>query len=123
MRRCCCLLAGVSVLGTAACASDSVAGPRTTPEPEVVYGLDDLARPREPGTVIIIYRAPGQVPVSPVPPLVLVDGAEWTESLDRIDARSMVAIAVLKGEAAVAAYGARAEAGVILITTRREDAS
>lgn len=112
----------MALLGTAACAAASVAGPRTAPEPEVVYDLNDLARPREHGAVVI-WRARAHASVSPVPPLVLVDGTEWTESLDRIEARSIVSIEVVKGDAAVSAYGPRGEAGVIRITTRREDAS
>lgn len=115
MRRYPCLLLCPFLLGTAACAADSVAGPRTAPKVIVAHDLKPFEQPHEHGTVIL-YR--GGTPVVAVPPLVMVDGAEWTEPLDRIDQADIVAIQVVKGAAAAATYGPRGEPGVIVITTR-----
>jgi TonB-dependent SusC/RagA subfamily outer membrane receptor len=111
-----CLLLYPFLLGTAACAADSVSGPRAAPEPIVVYDLEAFQRQPPPDGTVILYR--GRAPVAAVPPLVMVDGAEWTEPLDRIDQANIVAIQVVKGAAAVATYGPRGEPGVIVITTR-----
>jgi len=49
-------------------------------------------------------------------PLVLVDGVQ--SSLSRLNANDIESVSILKDAAAAAVYGARASAGVILITTK-----
>lgn len=49
-------------------------------------------------------------------PLVLVDGVE--SSLSRLNANDIESVSILKDASAAAVYGARASAGVILITTK-----
>jgi len=49
-------------------------------------------------------------------PLVLIDGVEG--SLTRLNANDIESISILKDAAAAAVYGARASAGVVLITTK-----
>lgn len=49
-------------------------------------------------------------------PLVLVDGVE--SSLSRVNANDIESISILKDASAAAVYGARASAGVVLITTK-----
>jgi hypothetical protein len=108
MRRYPCLLLGPFLLGTAACAADSVAGPRAAPEVVVANDLKAFEQPHEDGT-IILYR--GRANVAAVPPLVIVNGAEWTEPLDRLDPANIASVEVLKVTDA-------GERGVIVITTR-----
>lgn len=50
-------------------------------------------------------------------PLVLIDGVEG--SLSRLNANDIASVSILKDASAAAVYGARASAGVILITTKR----
>ena len=93
MRRCPCLLLGPFLLGTAACAADSVAGPRAAPKVIVAHDLTPFEQPHEDGTVIL-YR--GRAPAPAVPPLVIVDGAEWTQPLDRLQEADITSIEVLR---------------------------
>lgn len=51
-------------------------------------------------------------------PLILVDGIP-VESIDRINPNDVESISILKDAASASIYGARASAGVILITTKR----
>ncbi len=52
-------------------------------------------------------------------PLVIVDGAPYSESLSNISQDDIASISVLKDAASAALYGARGAAGVIIITTKK----
>lgn len=52
-------------------------------------------------------------------PLIVVDGAIWTNSLDLLNPNEIKSIDVLKDGSAAAIYGTRATNGVILITTKQ----
>lgn len=52
-------------------------------------------------------------------PLVIVDGAPYSESLSNISQDDIASISVLKDAASAALYGARGASGVIIITTKR----
>lgn len=52
-------------------------------------------------------------------PLIVVDGAIWTNSLDLINPNEIETVDVLKDGSAAAIYGTRATNGVILITTKK----
>ncbi|WP_293734961.1 M56 family metallopeptidase [uncultured Parabacteroides sp.] len=52
-------------------------------------------------------------------PLVIVDGVEYTGTLDKIDANKIESMSILKDERAQEMYGSKAAGGVILITTKR----
>lgn len=56
-------------------------------------------------------------------PLILVDGVEM--NLARINANDIESVSILKDASAAAVYGAKASAGVILVTTKsgQEDAA
>lgn len=55
-------------------------------------------------------------------PLVIVDGAPYTASLNNIPQSDIESISVLKDAASAALYGARGAAGVIIITTKKGNA-
>jgi TonB-dependent SusC/RagA subfamily outer membrane receptor len=92
--------------------------------------LADLIRGRFPGIKVvqgsgqpgerisIKFRGPGSISGSRAP-LLVVDGLATEGGLDDLDLRDVERIEMLKGSAAAAVYGARGEAGVIEITTRR----
>jgi TonB-dependent SusC/RagA subfamily outer membrane receptor len=92
--------------------------------------LADLIRGRFPGIKVvqgsgqpgerisITFRGPESISGSRAP-LLVVDGLVTEGGLDDLDTRDIQKIEMLKGSAAAAAYGARGEAGVIEITTRR----
>ena len=52
-------------------------------------------------------------------PLVILDGVEYTGTLDKIDANKIESMSILKDERAEDIYGSKAAGGVILITTKR----
>lgn len=52
-------------------------------------------------------------------PLIIVDGAPYTESLGNISQDDIASISVLKDAASAALYGARGASGVIIITTKK----
>ena len=52
-------------------------------------------------------------------PLIIVDGAPYSQSLANIPAEDIESMSVLKDAASAALYGARGAAGVIIITTKR----
>lgn len=52
-------------------------------------------------------------------PLIIVDGAPFTASLNNINPDDVESITVLKDASSAALYGARGAAGVIIITTKR----
>ena len=53
-------------------------------------------------------------------PLVLVDGKEYTGSLDAIDSQSIERIDVLKDPTSTETYGEKGKNGVILVTTKKK---
>lgn len=52
-------------------------------------------------------------------PLVILDGVEYTGTLDKINTDEIESISVLKDGSATKMYGSKAVGGVILITTKR----
>ncbi len=56
---------------------------------------------------------------STVDPLIIVDGAPYSQNLSTIPQEDIASISVLKDAASAALYGARGAAGVIIITTKR----
>lgn len=52
-------------------------------------------------------------------PLIIVDGAPYSESLGNLSQDDIASISVLKDAASAALYGARGASGVIIITTKR----
>lgn len=117
MKRCPCLLVCISLLATAACAADSVAGPQAVPAPEVRIKapLSDAE---------IARRGPKAIRegVRQNEPLYIVDGVV-VNTLPDVDAADIVSIHVLNGDRAELVYGPRATRGVIVINTRRGGAA
>jgi outer membrane cobalamin receptor len=103
MRRYHRMIAGLSLLATAACAADSVAGPQAVPAPE------------------ILLRGPRSAPGAYNQPLYVVDGVVRADDrgLEDLDSADITHIHVVRGAPAIAKYGPRGEHGVIVITTRR----
>ncbi|WP_456087879.1 M56 family metallopeptidase [Parabacteroides sp.] len=52
-------------------------------------------------------------------PLVIVDGVEYTDGLDKIDSDKIESISIMKDKNAIEMYGKKGAAGVILITTKK----
>ncbi len=68
---------------------------------------------------IITVRVTPKADTSNVPPICIVDGVEYTKlEVEKLDSEEFESITVLKGEAAIRAYGERARGGVISITTK-----
>ena len=67
----------------------------------------------------IVLRSATSIQRGSQDPLVVVDGVIIGGSLSDIDPMGVERIEILKGAAAAAVYGSRAEAGVINITTKR----
>jgi TonB-dependent SusC/RagA subfamily outer membrane receptor len=101
-------LAGLSLLATAACAADSVVGPRAAPAPGAAA---EAAR----GPIII--RGSKTVDVSNGP-VYIIDGVVQAQSPTHLMARDITHIRVMKGAPAVARFGSRGAPGVVIITTR-----
>ena len=53
-------------------------------------------------------------------PLIVVDGVEWTSTLDKLSPDNIESMSVLKNESATATYGEKGKNGVILITTKKK---
>lgn len=132
MRRATHLLVGLSVLGTAACVPNSVTGSRPAPPaPETAAqsapdaGAAAEAAPKKPlDQATILLRGPKSLhPPRANEPLYVIDGVviTGTDGLNRLRARDIESIEVLRGARAAAIYGSRAANGAILITTRRPD--
>ncbi len=66
---------------------------------------------------IITVRVTPKADTSNVPPIYIVDGVEYTKP-ESLDSDELESITVLKGEAAIRAYGERARGGVIIVTTK-----
>jgi len=70
-----------------------------------------------PGTIVSDIKVRGITSLSNSNPLVIIDGVPG--DINRVNPNDVEAISVLKDAASSAIYGARAAAGVILITTKR----
>jgi TonB-dependent starch-binding outer membrane protein SusC len=113
-------LACLSLLATAACTADSVAGPQAVPAPKVQA---KAARPADlPGAP---QRGPKQVRITGLArePLFIVDGVMQREDPRHLTGAEIAHIQVLRGDAAAAAYGGQWTHGVVLITTRAATSS
>lgn len=105
----------LSLLATAACTADSVAGPQAVPAPKVQA---KAARPVDPPGAP--QRGPKQVWITRLErePLFVVDGVMQREDPRHLTGAEIAHIQVLRGEAATAAYGEQGTHGVVIITTR-----
>lgn len=83
----------------------------------VVPGLTVLRSSGKPGAEGLGIRVRGATSANNADALVLVDGLE--QDINLVDPNEVESISVLKDASASAIYGARAAAGVILITTRK----
>lgn len=118
MRRYPCLLLCPFLLATAACAADSVSGPRAAPAPH--SKLEDVWD-RPPGAPDVILRGPRSIAPVRVPhqePLYIVDGVVQDGAPVHLMGDDILEIQVVKGAAAIARFGDGADNGVIVITTR-----
>lgn len=112
MRRCPCLLVCLSLLATAACTLDSVAGPQPVPAPSV-----QVKAPLSQADVLL--RGPKEIRVSPGPePLYVVDGVVQAQMPGHLMAADITHIRLIRGDPAVARFGSRAAPGAVIITTR-----
>lgn len=71
-----------------------------------------------PGSSASSIRVRGVTTMGNSNPLIIVDGME-TDNIDYVNSNDVESISVLKDAAAASIYGAKAAAGVILITTKR----
>ncbi|MGJ7032147.1 SusC/RagA family TonB-linked outer membrane protein [Niabella hirudinis] len=83
----------------------------------VVPGLTVLRSSGKPGAEGLGIRVRGATSANNADALVLVDGLE--QDINLVDPNEVESISVLKDASASAIYGARAAAGVILITTKK----
>ncbi|MCG8557447.1 MAG: TonB-dependent receptor [Proteobacteria bacterium] len=81
-------------------------------------GIAFSQRSGEPGRDGVSILVRGKSSMGNNSPLVVVDGVPGRDGLDRLDPNDIASITVLK-DASAAIYGARAAAGVILVTTKR----
>ena len=80
-------------------------------------GVTILRNSGKPGSEISNIRIRGFTSVNDASALVLIDGVEG--SLQTLNAEDIESISVLKDAASASIYGARAAAGVILVTTKK----
>lgn len=108
------LLAFLPLLAAAACASDSVAGPESSPR----LAKAEWERPNRPPDILL--RGPKALRRLEVgrTPLWVVDGVVSAGQPHGLDPGSIQSIEVLKGAAATALFRAEAANGVIIVTTR-----
>ena len=85
-----------------------------------VTGLQVVNSSGQPGTAPSITLRGGASITGSAPALIIVDGVERT--LSEINPSDIESIEVLKDAASTAIYGARANGGVILVTTKRAQA-
>ena len=71
-----------------------------------------------PGASASSIRVRGITTMGNTDPLIIVDGVQ-TDNIDYVNSNDVESISVLKDAAAASIYGAKAAAGVILITTKR----
>lgn len=86
----------------------------------LVPGLSVTRNSSVPGSNGATLRVRGVTTIGNSNPLILVDGIA-VESIDRINPNDVESISVLKDASAASIYGARAAAGVILITTKQPE--
>lgn len=84
----------------------------------LVPGMTVTRNSSIPGSNSGTIRVRGITTIGDSNPLILVDGIA-VESIDRINPNDVESISVLKDASAASIYGARAAAGVILITTKQ----
>lgn len=87
----------------------------------VAPGLTVIDRGGRPGTAGTDFFIRGRGSTNSTSPLVLIDGIPG--DINALDPNDISSISVLKDAASAAIYGSRAANGVILVTTRRGDAS
>ena len=75
-----------------------------------------------PGASASSIRVRGITTMGTTDPLIIVDGVQ-TDDIDYVNSNDVESITVLKDAAAASIYGSKAAAGVILITTKRGQAS
>ena len=97
-----------------ACDAERVSGPAAGQRMVRVSG----ASVRQPTRVRACYFGPSAQPTSA---LLFLDGKEIpsSTSLDSLPGESIESVEVVKGRAAVALYGDRGSAGVVLVVTKR----
>jgi TonB-dependent SusC/RagA subfamily outer membrane receptor len=114
-------MASLLLLGSAACAHDGVLAPQLTPEPagaELAVAATAAAPAENPATRPrqFVIRCSSSISASQEP-LYVVDGVIGAQAAD-IRAEDIEGIQVMRGARAAALYGARAENGVVIVTTR-----
>lgn len=83
-----------------------------------VSGVTFAATSGQPGTSSTV-RVRGTTSINNSDPLYVVDGIPLTGNIDYLNQNDIESIEVLKDAASAAIYGARAAAGVILVTTKK----
>jgi TonB-dependent starch-binding outer membrane protein SusC len=83
-----------------------------------VSGVTFAATSGQPGTSATV-RVRGTTSINNSDPLYVVDGIPLTGNIDYLNQNDIESIEVLKDAASAAIYGARAAAGVILVTTKK----
>jgi TonB-dependent SusC/RagA subfamily outer membrane receptor len=117
----------LSLLSTAACSADAIAGPapaastavlRTDVRSELQAVKAAAPQPKAAPSVSGFYCR--RTLSSPSEPLYIIDGVVSTEgdALAQLDANAIDSIQVVKGPEAATIYGSRAAAGVVIVTTR-----
>ena len=119
MRRCHRLLAGLLLLGTAACAARAPAPPQPAPREERFEPRIGLGPRTSPPSILL--RPAHSARTANQPPLYVVNGVVQEQvPQDLVDEPHRIeSIEVFRGQAAVDRYGSRAGHGVIVITTKR----
>jgi TonB-dependent SusC/RagA subfamily outer membrane receptor len=113
-------IAGLSLVGTAACAHDGITAPGS-PAPLRASASTDAAATAS-GPPPVIRFVCGSSLSAARTPLYVVDGVARGEETPDLEAMDIRSIEVVRGAAAVARYGPRASDGVVLITTRARPA-
>ena len=115
------LIAGVWVMGMAACGTGRTPDPPSAPAAEEEPRFEPrigLGQPAPAPQVLLRPKASSRPAAQP--PLFVIDGvAQEHAPPDSLHAE-IVEISIVRGPAAVEQYGSRAANGAIVITTRRE---
>lgn len=119
------LIAGLCVLGSAACASDGILAPQIQPESDALAAVAPAEPAAEPAATATATTAPryiircgGSISPQTDDPLYVIDGVIQATTPVDLEAVDIETIEVLRGANPAALYGTRAVNGVILITTR-----
>lgn len=118
------LIAVCTLPVAAACGTDGPLAPQLTPEPahERPAPPSDAA-PVASRAPVLVFRCGGAILPQNGPPLFVVDGRVLAEAdVGEVDPSAIESIQVVKGAAAVLAYGPAGERGAVIIRTRREAA-